>query len=78
MPARLVRDADKRPPPGEVAFPVVTGDGCGYPEVIGAYDAVAEWVKTNGRDFDGSPRERYLFDPAAGEEPRMEIAWPIR
>jgi effector-binding domain-containing protein len=71
-------DGDKRLPAGEVAFTVATGDQCRFPEIIGAYDAVARWAKESGRELDGPPREIYRSDPDAGEEARFEIAWPIR
>ena len=69
---------DKRLPAGEVAFTVATGSQCEFPEIIGAYDAVARWAKEHGHELEGPPREIYRFDPERGEEPRMEIAWPIR
>jgi DNA-binding transcriptional MerR regulator len=69
---------DKRLPASDVAFTVAAGPQCRFPEIIGAYDAVARWAKEHGRELDGPPREIYRFDPARGEEPRMEIAWPIR
>ena len=71
-------DGDKRLPAGEVAFTIATGDQCRFPEIIGAYDAVARWAKENGRELDGSPREIYHSDPEKGEQDRFEIAWPIR
>lgn len=69
---------DKRLPAGEVAFTIATGEQCRFPEIIGAYDAVAAWAKSHGRDLAGPPREIYHSDPHAGEENRFEIAWPIR
>jgi effector-binding domain-containing protein len=69
---------DKTLPAGEVAFTIATGEQCRFPEIIGAYDAVARWAKENGRQLDGSPREIYHSDPHKGEEDRFEIAWPIR
>jgi DNA-binding transcriptional MerR regulator len=67
---------DKRLPAAEVAYTVATGAQCTFPEIIGAYDAVARWAKENGRELDGPPREINDFDD--DEPPRMEIAWPIR
>ena len=69
---------DRRLAAGEVAYTVVHGAACQFPEILGAYDAVAGWAKAAGRDLDGPPREIYLFDEARGEEPRMEIAWPLQ
>jgi DNA-binding transcriptional MerR regulator len=69
---------DKQLPAGKVAYTVVTGSQCTFPEIIGAYDAVAEWAQREGRELAGPPREIYRWDPDKGETPRMEIAWPIR
>jgi DNA-binding transcriptional MerR regulator len=71
-------DGDKQLPAGEVAYTIATGDQCQFPEILGAYEAVARWAKENGRELDGPPREIYHSDPDAGEEDRFEIAWPIR
>lgn len=72
-----VTEAEKRLPATEVAYAVAIGSQCRFPEIIGAYDAVAGWAKQSGRELAGPPREIYLSDREAGEEPRMEIAWPI-
>ena len=71
-------DGDKRLPRAEVAFTVATGNQCRFPEIIGAYDAVAAWATEHGRELDGPPREIYRSDAHAGEEAKMEIAWPLR
>ena len=69
---------DKQLPAGEVAYTLARAEQCEFPEILGAYDAVARWVKEQGRELDGPPREIYLWDPAAGETPLIEIAWPLR
>jgi DNA-binding transcriptional MerR regulator len=69
---------DRTLPGSEVAYTIVTGDQCRFPEIIGAYDAIAKWAAANGRELAGSPREIYRSDPSKGEENRWEIAWPIR
>ena len=69
---------DRRLSAGEVAFTVATGEQCSFPEIIGAYDAVARWAKEQGRELDGPPREIYRFDPSKVEEARLEIAFPLR
>ena len=71
-------DGDKRLAAGEVAYTLASGSQCAFPEIIGAYDAVAGWAKTNGRELAGPPREIYLAPLAVGEEERLEIAWPIK
>jgi len=60
----------------EVAYTVAEGRQCDFPEILGAYDAVARWAQHNGRALAGPARELYL--DGEGEEPRMEIAWPLR
>jgi DNA-binding transcriptional MerR regulator len=71
-------DGDKTLPAGEVAFTVVEGSQCDFPEILGAYNAVARWTKEHGRELDGSCREIYLSTFEKGETPRMEIAFPLR
>jgi DNA-binding transcriptional MerR regulator len=73
-----VADGDRTLPASEVAYTTVSGNQCQFPEIIGAYDAIAQWVAANGRELAGSPREIYMSDPSKGEENRWEIAWPIR
>jgi DNA-binding transcriptional MerR regulator len=72
------RDGDKQLPAGEVAYTTATGEQCRFPEIIGAYDAIAAWVKEAGRELDGPPREVYEVDGGELKEDRIEIAWPIR
>jgi DNA-binding transcriptional MerR regulator len=68
-------DGDSEFPGGEVAYTAVIGDQGDFPQILGAYDAIARWAKENGRDFAGPPREVYLSRP---DEPiRWEVAWPL-
>ena len=67
-----VARAEKTLPGGEVAYTVVEGSETDYPEILGAYDAVAIWAKANGRELTGPPREVYL------SEEKFEITWPLR
>jgi DNA-binding transcriptional MerR regulator len=71
-------DGDKTLAAAEVAYTIATGDECRFPEIIGAYDAVARWAKEHGRELVNPPREIYHSNPHKGEEDRFEIAWPIR
>jgi DNA-binding transcriptional MerR regulator len=66
-----VAGAAKRLPAGEVAYTIATDGQCRFPDIIGAYDAVAGWAKRNGRELAGPPREIYIA------EQRWEIAWPL-
>ena len=72
------KGGDKLLAASEVAYTVAIGAQCVFPEIIGAYDAVAEWAQREGKELAGPPREIYRFDPDKGETPQMEIAWPIR
>lgn len=65
-------------PAATVAYTIVEGEETDFPAILGAYDAVADWVNKNGRELDGPPREIYLSDHFAGETPKMEIAWTVR
>src|SRR5436190_12346824 len=69
-------DGDTELPAVEVAYTVAEGKQTDFPEILGAYDAVARWAQENGRALAGPARELYLSGP--GEESRMEIAWPLR
>lgn len=73
---RLPAGEVHRLPAGEVAFTVIDGDQCAFPEILGAYEAVYRWASSNGREPAGSPREIYLS--ADGEPERLEIALPLR
>jgi DNA-binding transcriptional MerR regulator len=50
-----------------------------YPEILNAYDAVEQWIASNGRTPTGPPREVYFADfMAAGPEDEVvDIAFPI-
>jgi DNA-binding transcriptional MerR regulator len=68
---------DKEFPAGELAYTTVAEKSARFPEILGAYDAIARWAKEQGREFAGSPREEvYLSGP--GEPTRWEVAWPLR
>jgi DNA-binding transcriptional MerR regulator len=69
-------DGDGELPAGEVAYTTVSGKQCDFPEILGAYDAVARWAREQGREFASPPREIYLNGP--GEAMRFEIAWPLQ
>ena len=68
-------DGDKRLPAGEIAFTEISGEQCQFPEILGAYDAVYRWVKSNGRDASGPAREIYLRGPGGDEQ--LQIAVPL-
>jgi DNA-binding transcriptional MerR regulator len=51
-----------------------------YPQILSAYDAVAQWIGSNGRTVSGSPREVYFTDwNAAGPGDEVcDVAFPMR
>jgi DNA-binding transcriptional MerR regulator len=58
---------------GKAACVVITGDQCHYPELLGAYDAAADWIQKNGYETVGSPREIWYTGP--GPDAKWEIVW---
>jgi hypothetical protein len=63
-------------PAQPLAFTVVRGPECAYPEILKAYDAVVAFAENAGRALGGAPRETYLTDPGE-DDPQMEIAFPL-
>ena len=67
-------DGDHELPGGFVAATTAEGEAADFPQILGAYDAIARWARENGRELAGPPREVCL-----AEEPlRLQIAWPVR
>jgi DNA-binding transcriptional MerR regulator len=67
---------DRELPAGKIAFVTVDEANARFPQILGAYDAIARWAQENGRELAGAPREVYLSGP---DEPiRWEVAWPLR
>jgi DNA-binding transcriptional MerR regulator len=67
-------DGDRELPGGLVAATTAEGEQADFPQILGAYDAIARWARENGRELAGPPREVCL-----AEEPlRLQIAWPVK
>jgi DNA-binding transcriptional MerR regulator len=67
-------DGDHELPGGLVAATTAEGEQADFPQILGAYDAIARWARENGRELAGPPREVCL-----AEEPlRLQIAWPVK
>jgi DNA-binding transcriptional MerR regulator len=62
--------------PATVAFTVARGSQTRFPDILGAYDAVAEWATSHGHELICPPRETYLND-YDGPDAEVEISWPI-
>jgi len=58
---------------GKAACVVITGDQCHYPELLGAYDAAADWIQKNGFETTQPPREVWYTGP--GPDAKWEIVW---
>jgi DNA-binding transcriptional MerR regulator len=58
---------------GQAACVVITGDQCHYPELLGAYDAAADWIQKNGFETTQPPREIWYTGP--GPDAKWEIVW---
>jgi RNA polymerase sigma factor (sigma-70 family) len=75
--------AVKELPPARVAYTVITVRQSIYPGVLKAYEAIEEWITSQGYTVADAPREIYLnfttsiFSPTASlDEPCVEIGWP--
>ena len=58
---------------GKAACVVITGNQCHYPELLGAYDAAADWIQKNGFETTQPPREVWYTGP--GPDAKWEIVW---
>lgn len=58
---------------GKAACVVITGEQCHYPELLGAYDAAADWIQRNGFETTQPPREVWYTGP--GPDAKWEIIW---
>ena len=58
---------------GQAACVVITGSQCHYPELLGAYDAAADWIQKNGYETTQPPREIWYTGP--GPDAKWEIVW---
>ncbi|MFE0645752.1 MerR family transcriptional regulator [Streptomyces sp. NPDC058877] len=57
----------------------VEGEAAAFPQILGAYDAVADWITAHGFTFAGPVRMVYRRWAGSPDHPdnRLEIAWPI-
>ena len=51
-----------------------------FPQILTAYDAVAQWIGASGCTHSGPPREVYFaeFGTAAPEDEVCDVAFPVR
>jgi DNA-binding transcriptional MerR regulator len=60
-------------PDGSFAYADARGKDCNFPAILGAYDAVCEWIVSQKYQLVGSPREVWYSGP--GAEAHMQIQW---
>ncbi|MFJ3883577.1 MerR family transcriptional regulator [Streptomyces sp. NPDC090077] len=80
QPTDLPEGVDVRELPATtLACTEVEGAAAAFPQILGAYDAVAEWVTGRGFAFAGPVRMVYRRWTGVPDHPenRVEIAWPI-
>ena len=58
---------------GDAACVMTVGPETDFPAILGAYDAAADWIQTNGYAMAEPPREVWHSGP--GNDPKMEIVW---
>jgi hypothetical protein len=70
----------RREPAHREAYVRLTKAQVAYPQILSAYDAVAQWIGAHGRSGTGSPREVYFTDwGAAGPTDEVcDVAFPIK
>jgi DNA-binding transcriptional MerR regulator len=66
-------------PQSTLACTEVEGTAAVFPQILGAYDAVAGWITEHGFAFAGPVRMIYRQWTGTPDDPnnRLEIAWPI-
>jgi DNA-binding transcriptional MerR regulator len=72
--------AMRREPAHREAFVRLTKAEFAFPQILSAFDAVAQWVEARGLTCAGSPREIYFADfvaATAGDEV-CDVAYPFR
>jgi DNA-binding transcriptional MerR regulator len=62
-------------PAGKLACVTVKGSECDFPNILKAYDAVADWITRHGYQMAGSPREVWHAMERGSEH--MSIEWPF-
>jgi hypothetical protein len=71
--------AARREPAHREAYVRITKAQVAYPQILSAFDAVGEWIRSEGRTVEGSPREIYFADwDAAGPDDEVcDVAFPV-
>lgn len=77
--AEALGAATREEPSHREAYTRITKAQVEFPQILSAYDAVAQWVESQGREMAGSPREVYFADwtAAAPNDEVCDIAFPV-
>jgi DNA-binding transcriptional MerR regulator len=77
--AESMEAATRTEPAHREAYTRITKAQVEFPQILSAYDAVAQWVESQGRGTTGSPREVYFADwtAAAPTDEVCDIAFPV-
>ena len=61
------------------AYVTITKAQVEYPQILSAYEAVDQWIRSEGRTVAGSPREVYFadWDAASPTDEVCDIAFPV-
>jgi DNA-binding transcriptional MerR regulator len=72
--------AVRRDPAHHEAYVRITKAQVGFPQILSAYDAVTDWIRSHGLTVDDcSPREIYFadWDAAGADDEVCDIAYPV-
>jgi DNA-binding transcriptional MerR regulator len=61
---------------GNAASVTLLGAQCDFPTILKGYDAVVDWIQSNGYETAESPREIWHSGP--GKDAKMEVLWLFR
>lgn len=67
-------------PAHQEAFTRLTKAQVAFPEILGAFGTVGEWIKSQGKEELSPPREVYFapWDAVGPDDPACDVAWPFR
>jgi DNA-binding transcriptional MerR regulator/effector-binding domain-containing protein len=62
------------------AYVRITKADVAYPQILSAYEAVEQWIRTQRRDIAGSPREVYFadWDASTPTDEVCDVAFPVK
>jgi DNA-binding transcriptional MerR regulator len=72
-------DVLRREPAHREAYVRITKADVAYPQILSAYQAVEQWIRTQAKTAAGSPREVYFadWDASAPTDEVCDVAFPV-